>query len=302
MKRIGAGILFLSIAGILFVIVNRLYHKIHNPSLVADSRLTPFMHSRESYERPRLKDVLRSAFPSFNQLSGDVPTPNWFAMLHFERGAFPDLSSPPRIPSVSLISLEYTWAPIVYLDAGDRIYRMWLMGVYTSDTVERVASVHFANGHTLRVEMSPFEWDFYSRDPKSKVFYSDRWKNGRFLFLPNPGNMVRQIPWDQLVWVRISPVSASNQEPAITWVFPDDIHQVVHYRVRFNAQQRIQEVIIGFTRNHSKRYRLGVCIQDKRLLMSLREGESKQLWGVRFEIYVPSLSKDNTPSLSLPSR
>ncbi len=300
MKRMGVGILFLSIAGILFIIVNKLYHEIHNPFSVADSRLTPFMYWRESYERPRLKDVLRSAFPPFNQLSGDVPTPNWFAMLHFERGTFPDLSSPPRIPSVSLISLEYTWAPIIYIDAGDRIYRMWLMGVYTSDTVERVASVHFANGHTHRVEMSPFEWDLYSRDTKSKVFYSDRWKSGRFLSISNPGNMVRRIAWDQLVWVRVSPVSASDKEPAIAWVFPGDIHQVVHYRVRLNAQQRIQEVIIGFTRSPSRRYRLGVCVQGKRLLMSLREGESKQLWGMRFEIYVPPL--DNTPSSSTSSR
>ncbi len=117
MKRMGAGILFLSIAGILFIIVNKLYHEIHNPFSVADSRLTPFMYWRESYERPRLKDVLRSAFP-FNQLSGDVPTPNWFAMLHFERGTFPDLSSPPRIPSVSLISLR------VHLGAHN-LYRCW---------------------------------------------------------------------------------------------------------------------------------------------------------------------------------
>lgn len=296
MKRVGVSVLLLVISGISFLIFKNLCYRVYDLLSVPDGRLTPFEHRRESYERPRLRDVVKSAFPPLEQPSTNIPRANWFAMLHFDWGALPDLSSPPRIPGVSLVSLEFTWAPIVYVDAGERIYRMWLTGIRSSETVERAVSIYFANRQIHRLEMPPSERDTYDRantESKTLTFYSDRWKEGRFQPISSTGKVVERIPWEQLVWMRVSPASRPDTEPAISWVYPGDIREVVHYKVRLNANQQVQEVVIGFARSHSQLYQVGVCVQDRTILMSLREGELMQRWGMRFEMSLP-VESNNT--------
>jgi hypothetical protein len=255
-----------------------------------DSRMYPFQELRDSSKPPSLKD-LRDYLRTQRKVwvppdTQKQPKSNWFAFVHFEQTALPDLSRPPTVSGVSVRGIVLSWAPLKFLDAAPHVYQLFVMGYSSTHPAPPTATVRFADGQTRQVEMSPFtKWYFEQKQANDKDFYdySDFWRGGKFADPSAWRGSVRHIDWHNFDWI----VFWRAEEPtqAIEWLLPVDLRDVVYYEVGLDERGQVWVATIALLRRPDGVSELEFVVQGRRQRVKLRTGERWARWGYRAVVW-----------------
>jgi hypothetical protein len=249
-----------------------------------DGRMHPFQQTRDSAPPPRLNnlmDYLRTQrkvwVPPDTQKR---PMPDWFAYVHFEQTALPDLSRPPTVSGVSVRGIMLIWTPLKFLDAAPHAYHLFVVGYSSTHPASPTATVRFADGQTRQVEMSPFEkWYHKQANEEGSYWYSDFWRGGKFADPSAWRGSVDHIDWQNFDWI----VFWRAEEPtqAVEWVVPVELRDVVYYEVLLDERGQVRVATVGVRRRSDGVAELELVVEGRRQRLKLRTGERWARWGYR---------------------